>query len=111
MLNHESGLKALGGINDMRELRQSAAAGDQAARLATRVFCRSVAKAIAGLWRCMGQTRSCLPAELGSMTRIRERRLPLRSPGSELAVDIEANRAQRKEPGQFEVETVRKISE
>src|SRR5450631_4380271 len=44
MLNHESGLKALGGINDMRELRKSAAAGDQAARLAIRVFVRSVVK-------------------------------------------------------------------
>ena len=48
MLNHESGLKALGGINDMRALRQQAKAGDAQARLAIRVFCRSVVKAIAG---------------------------------------------------------------
>ena len=48
MLNHASGLKALGGINDMRELRASAAKGDAQAGLAIRVFCRSVVKAIAG---------------------------------------------------------------
>ncbi len=28
MLNHDAGLKALGGVNDMRELRRAAAAGD-----------------------------------------------------------------------------------
>jgi acetate kinase len=48
MLNHDSGLKALGGSNDMRELRQRLAGGDAQARLAVRVFCRSVARAIAG---------------------------------------------------------------
>jgi acetate kinase len=48
MLNHEAGLKALGGINDMRELQMRAAQGDEQARLAIRVFCRSVVKAIAG---------------------------------------------------------------
>jgi acetate kinase len=48
MLNHESGLKALGGVNDMRALRERAAKGDKAAGPAIRVFCRSVARAIAG---------------------------------------------------------------
>ena len=48
MLNHDAGLKALGGINDMRELRLRAAQGDEQARLAIRVFCRSVVKTIAG---------------------------------------------------------------
>jgi acetate kinase len=48
MLNHQAGLKALGGINDMRELRTRLAKGDEQARLAIRVFCRSVVKVIAG---------------------------------------------------------------
>jgi len=48
MLNHDAGLKALGGINDMRELRLRAENGDEQARLAIQVFCRSVVKAIAG---------------------------------------------------------------
>ncbi len=49
MLNHDSGLKALGGVNDMRELRARILRRDQAARLAVSVFCRSVARVIAGM--------------------------------------------------------------
>jgi acetate kinase len=49
MLDGDAGLKALGGVNDMRELRKRAAEGDARAGLAIRVFCRSVVKAIAGL--------------------------------------------------------------
>jgi acetate kinase len=48
MLNRESGMKVLGGVNDMRKLREAAVQGDAKARLAIRVFCRSVVKAIAG---------------------------------------------------------------
>ena len=48
MVNHASGLKALGGVNDMRELRRRASSGDEKARLAIEVFVTSVARAIAG---------------------------------------------------------------
>ena len=48
MLDGDAGLKALGGVNDMRELRKSAAQGNQRTQLAIRVFCRSVVKAVAG---------------------------------------------------------------
>ena len=54
MLNHDSGLKALGGVNDMRALREASAAGEARARLAIRVFCRSVAKAVAGFIAVLG---------------------------------------------------------
>jgi acetate kinase len=54
MLNHDSGLKALGGVNDMRALREAAAAGEARAGLAIRVFCRSVAKAVAGFMAVLG---------------------------------------------------------
>lgn len=48
MINRESGLRALGGVNDMRELRHRAASGDKDSVLAVRIFCRAVVKAIAG---------------------------------------------------------------
>ena len=48
MLNHDAGLKALGGVNDMRKLREKATAGDVAAAFAIQAFYRSVARAIAG---------------------------------------------------------------
>ncbi len=47
LLNHQSGLKALGGSNDMRELQRGAAAGDANAELAIEVFCTAIAKTIA----------------------------------------------------------------
>lgn len=48
MVNRASGLKGLGGVNDMRELRRRAARGDAEARLGIGVFVASVARAIAG---------------------------------------------------------------
>jgi len=48
MLNHDSGLKALGGVNDMRELHKTAQR-DSRVRLALSIFSRSLVKTIAGL--------------------------------------------------------------
>ena len=47
LLNHQSGLKALGGSNDMRELQKAAASGDAKAALAIDIFCTGIAKTIA----------------------------------------------------------------
>jgi len=48
MLNHDSGIKALFGINDMRKLRD-AAASDPRAALAIEIFCNSARRAIGGM--------------------------------------------------------------
>jgi acetate kinase len=48
MLNRDSGLKALGGVNDMRALR-AAQDKDPKVRLALEIFTRSLIKTIAGL--------------------------------------------------------------
>jgi acetate kinase len=48
MLNHDAGLKALGGMNDMRALRE-AEERDARARLAVTIFARSLVKTMAGL--------------------------------------------------------------
>lgn len=47
LLNNESGLSALGGSNDMRELEASAAKGGDKAQIAIDIFCRSIAKTVA----------------------------------------------------------------
>ena len=47
LLNHASGLKALGGSNDMRELQNAAANGSEAAALAIDIFCTGIAKTVA----------------------------------------------------------------
>ena len=110
LLNHESGLKALGGSNDMRELRQSAAAGDQQALLAIRVFCRSVVKAIAGLIALYGADAIVFTGGIGEHDVDSREEIAAGLSGLGVALDLDANRLQRKDSGQFEVETVRKIS-
>jgi acetate kinase len=47
LFNHASGLKALGGTNDMRVLQKAVEEGDHNASLAIEIFCRSIAKTIA----------------------------------------------------------------
>jgi acetate kinase len=49
MIDGDAGLKALGGVNDMRELRKRVSAGDARAGLAIRAFCRTLVKTVAGL--------------------------------------------------------------
>jgi acetate kinase len=49
MLNHDAGLKALGGSNDLRDLRKSAAAGDKRANLALQIFSQSIRRALGGM--------------------------------------------------------------
>jgi len=49
MLNHEAGLKAVsGGEADLRALEKNVDAGDQKAAMALEIFCRAIAKTVAG---------------------------------------------------------------
>ncbi len=55
LLNHESGLAGLSdGISDLRELTAAADQGSTTARQATVIFCRSIAKTIAGYAAVLG---------------------------------------------------------
>ena len=55
MLNHEAGLVGLSGMaNDVKEVRAAAAKGDEKARLALKVFTRSVTKVAGGYAWLMG---------------------------------------------------------
>jgi len=54
LLNHNSGLKALGGTNDMRILQKASDEGDHNASLAIEIFCRSIAKTIASYAAVLG---------------------------------------------------------
>jgi acetate kinase len=55
LLNHQSGLKALGGSNDMRELQKAAASGSEAAALAIDIFCTAIAKTVAAFAVSLGR--------------------------------------------------------
>jgi acetate kinase len=54
LLNHKSGLAALGGTSDMRELQQRASQGDHDAALAITIFCRAIARTIAAFAVSLG---------------------------------------------------------
>jgi len=110
LLNHEAGLKALGGINDMRELRRSAAAGDEAARLAVRVFCRSVVKAIAGFIALYGADALVFTGGIGEHDADSRAEIAAGLAGLGVELDAEANQMKHKDSGPFEAETVRRIS-
>jgi acetate kinase len=47
LLNHKSGLLALGGTSDMRDLQTAAARGEHPAKLAIEIFCLSIARKVA----------------------------------------------------------------
>ena len=107
MIDGDAGLKALGGVNDMRELRKRAAAGNERARLAIRVFCRTVVKAIAGFIALMGRMRLCLPGGLESTMQLRAGRLRARCAGLAWSWTWTANQMEPTDAGQ----SVRKISD
>lgn len=54
LLNGESGLRGLAGVNDMREVHRLRAAGDEGAQLAFEVFCYRVKKYIGAYLAALG---------------------------------------------------------
>jgi acetate kinase len=54
LLNHKSGLVALGGASDMRELQKHADGGDHDATLAIDIFCRAIARTVAAFTVSLG---------------------------------------------------------
>ncbi|SIN18377.1 acetate/propionate family kinase [Micromonospora cremea] len=55
LLNHRSGLLGLTGVNDMREVLQRRAAGDQAAELAFDVYCRRITGYVGAYYALLGR--------------------------------------------------------
>jgi acetate kinase len=111
MLNRESGLKALGGVNDMRELRARAAAGDAAARLAIRVFCRSVVKAIAGFMVLNGADAIVFTGGIGEHDGASRLEIGRGLTGIGVEIEEAANRLEGQATGTGEGRNVRKISQ
>jgi acetate kinase len=107
MLSHEAGLKALGGVNDMRELRKAAGNGDEQARLAIRVFCRGVIKAIAGFVALYGADALVFTGGIGEHDEQSRGEISGGLNGIGVELDFAANQLEHSESGQ----SVRKISD
>jgi acetate kinase len=54
LLNKQSGLKGICGVNDMREVQQKAKAGDERARLAIDMYCYRIKKYIGAYFAVLG---------------------------------------------------------
>jgi acetate kinase len=108
MLNRHSGIKVLGGVNDMRELRKRAAAGDRDARLAITIFCHSVEKALAGFIALYGADAMVFTGGIGEHDAASRGEIAGGLSGLGVELDFAANQLEQKEPSGA---TVRKISD
>jgi len=110
MLNHDAGLKALGGTNDMRELR-NVSAMDVQARLAIRVFCRSVVKAVAGFIALYGADAIVFTGGIGEHDGNSRSEIAGGLSGLGVEIDLAANEFEPGQPGRtVRKKTVRKLS-
>jgi acetate kinase len=107
MIDGDAGLKALGGVNDMRELRKRAAEGNARAGLAIRVFCRSVVKAIAGFVALDGADAIVFTGGIGEHDAATRGEIAGNLRGLGVELDLAANQLEHKATGQ----SVRKISD
>ena len=107
MIDGDAGLKALGGVNDMRELRKRAAAGNERTRLAIRVFCRTVVKAIAGFIALDGADAIVFTGGIGEHDAATRGAIAGGLNGLGVELDRVANQMEQKAAGQ----SVRKISD
>ena len=107
MIDGDAGLKALGGVNDMRELRKRVAEGNTRAGLAIRVFCRTVVKAIAGFIALHGADAIVFTGGIGEGDAASRSEIACALSGLGVELDSAANQLEHKATGQ----SVRKISD
>jgi len=111
MIDGDAGLRALGGVNDMRELRKRAAEGNARAGLAIRVFCRSVVKAIAGFIALDGADAIVFTGGIGEHDAATRGEIASNLRGLGVELDAAANQMEHKAAGQSAGQTVRNISD
>jgi acetate kinase len=111
MIDGDAGLKALGGVNDMRELRKRAAEGNARAGLAIRIFCRSVVKAIAGFIALHEADAIVFTGGIGEHDAATRGEIAGALRGLGVELDFAANQLERTATGQNVGMSVRKISD
>ena len=94
MLNRDSGLKGLSGVgNDMRDIEQRAAEGDEACRMAIQVFCHQIRKYIGAYAAVMGGVDAIVfTAGIGQNSEVVRHRIAQRLDFLGARLDEELNR-------------------
>ncbi|MDR2604100.1 MAG: acetate kinase [Desulfovibrio sp.] len=99
MLNRESGLKGICGLNDMRDIHAACAAGNEKAALALDMFCYSIKKYIGAYYAALGNVDAlAFTAGIGENDGITRAAVCAGLEGLGIAVDPTANAVRSSEP-------------
>ena len=104
ILNHESGLKGICGVNDMRKIEKLAEAGNARARLAIEMVCYRIKKYIGAYYAVLGQLDALVftagIGENSSLIRARSCRGL-----SHLGIDVDPLKNDRRSEEAFEIQS------
>ena len=104
LLNKQSGLKGICGVNDMRRIEELAREGDSRAQLAIEMVCYRIKKYIGAYWAVLGRLDALVfTAGIGEKS-------PLIRAGScqglaHLGIEVDADKNSRKSKEAFEIQT------
>jgi acetate kinase len=104
ILNHESGLKGICGVNDMREIEKLAGAGNARARLAIEMVCYRIKKYIGAYYAVLGQLDALVfTAGIGENSPL------IRACScqglSHLGIDVDPQKNDRRSENAFEIQS------
>ena len=106
LLNKQSGLKGICGINDMREIAQLADKGDASARLAIEMYCYRIKKYIGAYYTVLGQVNA-LVFTAGIGENAADIRLRSCTGLSQIGIEVDKNKNNRKTNGVREIQSDR----
>jgi acetate kinase len=106
ILNHESGLKGICGVNDMREIEKRAEAGNARARLAIEMVCYRIKKYIGAYYAVLGQLDALVfTAGIGENSPLIRARCCQGL--SHLGIDVDPQKNDRRSEEAFEIQSMR----
>ena len=104
LLNKESGLKGICGVNDMREIEKLAEAGNARARLAIEMFCYRIKKYIGAYYAVLGQLDALVfTAGIGENSPLIRARSCQGL--SHLGIDVDPKKNDRRSEEAFEIQS------
>jgi acetate kinase len=106
LLNRQSGLKGICGVNDMRTIGQMAAKGDETARLAIEMYCYRIKKYI-GAYHAALERTDALVFTGGIGENAADIRYRCCEGLSHLAIEIDTNKNNRQVDGILEIQSLK----
>jgi len=104
LLNNQSGLKGICGVNDMREIAQLADKGDEPARLAIKMYCYRIKKYIGAYYAVLGDV-DALVFTAGIGENAANIRLQSCEGLSHLGIEVDEKKNELNTSGVFEIQS------